>query len=138
RALARDVGELLGVGGLAAELRRSEVGEWDVRQSNVVRPDEARASDIRPMLDLVPAAQRCEVDRTGAIELSHGRRAFGVVSASADPALPLAAVFDGALLAMVDVDLASPLASVPPEGSVVLKPRTVFVRPEELALGVHA
>jgi len=136
RALARDVGELLGVGGLAMALRRSEVGEWNVSQAGVVRPDAARPGDVRPMLDLLPAAQRCAIDPVAAFELAHGRRAIGVVSPEADPALPLAAVFNDELVAMVDVDLESPLASVPPEGSVVLKPRTVFVRPEELTAEV--
>lgn len=51
RALARDLGELVGTGGYACALRRMEVGSWDLAAA--IRPEDATADDIRPMEDLV-------------------------------------------------------------------------------------
>ena len=86
RALARDLGTALGVGGHLTALRRTASGVFDVaeavrvpgRRSADVDLDEARLVVSAAMLDLAAAARRCfDVREVGAEEatlLGHGRR----------------------------------------------------------------
>jgi tRNA pseudouridine55 synthase len=70
RALARDLGESLGVGGHLTRLRRTRVGPFGL--------DEASAlADAPPVLSLTEAVRRCfpvlEVDEQQADHAAHGR-----------------------------------------------------------------
>jgi tRNA pseudouridine55 synthase len=51
RALARDVGEMLGTGAHVTALRRTEVGAWDITAA--VALDDVTAEHIRPPIDLL-------------------------------------------------------------------------------------
>lgn len=99
RALARDLGAELGVGGHLAALRRTAAGQYTLE---VARP----LADLEQRLDLVPlgkaveaAFPRRDVDADEARRVSHGGR---LPSAGAGPG-PVG-VFgpDGALLALVE------------------------------------
>ena len=73
RAIARDLGESLGVGGHLTSLRRTAVGPWSVE--GAVSPE-----DITPEVVRDPADTVCQVlpsvtvDESTALELSHGRK----------------------------------------------------------------
>lgn len=125
RALARDLGAALGVGGHLTALRRTRSGPFDEheavhvpgRHAPEVDLDAARAVVAATMLDLAAAARRCfavrEVTADDATLLGHGRRL--------DPwgtgAQPVAALDpSGRLVALVqDVEgRARPVLVVPP------------------------
>lgn len=126
RALARDLGETLGVGGHLTALRRTRSGPFEQQEAFEVPGrrvgDEvldAARSAVRPhLLDLAAAARRCfevrDVDAATATLLGHGRRlpawdlAPEQVVAAVDP--------DGVLVALVgDVEgRARPVLVVPP------------------------
>ena len=75
RAIARDVGEALGVGGHLTALRRTAVGEFTLVEAATLVDLERRAPDVLG-LDLAAAARRClphrEVSAEEARALSHG------------------------------------------------------------------
>ena len=93
RALARDIGAALGVGGHLTALRRTRVGAFDVA-SAFQDPAEATLIDLaQAAASLVGAV---EVSRQEAVDLGHGKRIakqFATVSA---------AVCEGRLIAIVD------------------------------------
>ncbi len=105
RALARDLGVALGVGGHLVALRRTRVGPftladatWDAAPVAPAAP--AAAPPVPPaLLDLAALARRCfacvEVDAAAAREVGYGRP-LGV----AVPADPTAVLHDGRLLAL--------------------------------------
>lgn len=92
RALARDLGQSLGVGGHLTALRRTRVGPFDVA-------DAASMDDLDGASTLTPAAaasavlQRLDVSADDARDLRHGKRLAG-----------RAAQLDGSLAAAVDPD----------------------------------
>jgi tRNA pseudouridine55 synthase len=125
RALARDLGDALGVGGHLTALRRTRSGPFTADEAVGVIPRDAddetvaaaRAAATVAMLDPAAAAARCfevrEVDAETATLLGHGRRlpAWGTGDG------PVAAVgADGRLVALVaDVEgRARPVLVVPP------------------------
>jgi tRNA pseudouridine55 synthase len=75
RAIARDVGEALGVGGHLTALRRTAVGEFTLVEAATLVDLERRAPDVLS-LDLAAAARRClphrEASADEARALSHG------------------------------------------------------------------
>ena len=96
RALARDIGNLLGVGGLLTALRRTRIGNWNVDQAlglevingspNLISMTEA-ASSVLPVV---------EIDAKAAQDLVNGKRIqLGIYQTSA-------AVSDGRLVAVVE------------------------------------
>jgi tRNA pseudouridine55 synthase len=107
RALARDLGDLLGVGGHLTALRRTRVGRFDLTQAHSL--DELAAASEREGRDgipLLPVAQAArtqlpvhEVSAEEAVRLGHGQRirsGFDRVGAVAaiDPTGRLIAVLD--------------------------------------------
>jgi tRNA pseudouridine55 synthase len=100
RAIARDLGEDLGVGGHLRMLRRTRVGPFSVSEAIAV---DAIATES--LLGMGDAARRCfttwTVDEAGAAAVRHGRRI-----AWSGPDAPTVAVLDGtgALLALARDD----------------------------------
>lgn len=107
RALARDLGAALNVGGHLTALRRTEVGPYRLHQASSL---EELAKDFR-MLGIDEAARALfpvrELNDSEALDLSHGRR----ISASAATSVPSGdqigrpvAAFapDGALIALLE------------------------------------
>jgi tRNA pseudouridine55 synthase len=73
RALARDVGEALGVGGHLTALRRTRVGGFDVGEAVTL---DALERDFRAMTlgtAVTRAFPRRDVDAAGAADVAHGR-----------------------------------------------------------------
>jgi len=100
RALARDLGRHLGVGGHLTALRRTRIGRFDVAEA-------VAADDIAPVALQAPAdaAARAlpvlHVDARQATDLRHGKRLTGLAAALPGPRT--AAVDpDGALVGVVE------------------------------------
>ena len=75
RALARDLGRALGVGGHLGALRRTRVGPFDLRTARTLERLEEEPSVSIGLGDAVSAAfPRHDVDLPSAVALSHGRR----------------------------------------------------------------
>jgi tRNA pseudouridine55 synthase len=99
RALARDVGAALGVGGHLTALRRTRVGAFDLTGAHTLA--ELEADFIMTPLDEVAAAafSRRDVDAEQAIALSHGGR----LAASDRGTEPVAAFApDGTFVALLE------------------------------------
>ena len=97
RALARDLGAALGVGGHLTALRRTQVGPYDISSSATL---EQLAEELR-LLDLDDAARALfpnrELDAAEADAVSHGRRV--AATGAADPVAAFAP--DGRLTALL-------------------------------------
>jgi len=101
RALARDLGTALGVGGHLTALRRTRVGPFDIAESTRLQ-DIASADDALAPADvarrLFPSV---DVDAVDAIALGHGKR---IPLPAAPLGGPIAAIGpDGALVALLTV-----------------------------------
>lgn len=115
RALARDMGAALGVGGHLTTLRRTRVGPFDVADAASL-DDDLSARVVAPAAiaeRLFPVWTLSEQD---AIDLGHGKR----VAAGVADAAPIAAVDPrGTLIGLVEVvgGMARVLTNFPQEGS---------------------
>src|SRR5665213_7244 len=99
RALARDVGTALGVGGHLAALRRTRVGAFDLSAARTL-PELETAFTLTP-LDVVAASAfaRRDLDAEQALAVSHGAK----LSASGIEGEPVAAFGpDGAMVALLE------------------------------------
>lgn len=98
RALARDLGNALGVGGHLTALRRTQVGPYSIEAAATL---EELAVELQ-MLELDDAARALfparELNDAEAADLSHGRR----ISAGQDPAPVAAFAPDGTLVALLE------------------------------------
>jgi len=105
RALARDLGNDLGIGGHLTKLRRTRIGEFQVQDAFDFQ--EKTEPQIIP---LVEAAQEAlpvlEVSLQDVIDLRHGKRITG------DVEVPTAAVCSGELIAVLESAGASSLKSL--------------------------
>lgn len=112
RALARDLGTDLGVGGHLTYLRRTRVGEFEV-----VNAFDFTAGAELNVIPIAEAAQgslpSLEISRQEVIDLRHGKRIAG------DVAQPTAALCEGELIAVLE-----------PAGSGILKSLVVFSQGE--------
>jgi len=103
RALARDLGATLGVGGHLTALRRARVGRFDLGDAHPLAALESCAPEQLPVIPLADAAAAFAtrpVDADEARALAYGQR---IPSASPGRADPVAAIGpDGALVAMLD------------------------------------
>jgi tRNA pseudouridine55 synthase len=109
RALARDLGALLGTGGHLTALRRTRVGPYDLGMARTIEQLEAEL-EILPMRDAVAAAfPRREVNAEDARKVMHGGR---LPAAGLGPGPIGVFAPDGTLLALVEEQgrLAKPLA----------------------------
>jgi len=105
RALARDLGAALGVGGHLTALRRTRVGRFELADTHSLDELVAAAERDEP-LPVIPmgdaAAAQFPVRRISAAEatdLRHGKR---LTAAAAHPELSAALTGDGELVAMLD------------------------------------
>jgi tRNA pseudouridine55 synthase len=74
RALARDLGAALAVGGHLTALRRTRVGPFDLRQARTLPELESEPGQSLTLAEAVAAAfPRRDVDDAAAIALAHGR-----------------------------------------------------------------
>lgn len=99
RALARDLGEALGVGGHLIALRRTRVGPFDVSDASLVDGDLAGAvmTARDAAAELFPVVELSDQQAT---DLGHGKR----VPLSIEDGAPLAAVAPGGrLIGLIDV-----------------------------------
>jgi tRNA pseudouridine55 synthase len=105
RSIARDIGELLGVGGHLAALRRTRIGAHHVANaipaSRMDDPDMVREAWLTPLAALAHLP-RVDVGPDEALALSHGRRI--PVSGAAPVGVPLAVVYQGELLAIGELE----------------------------------
>jgi len=101
RALARDLGEELGVGGHLTALRRTRIGAYSVEQSQSL---EGLIPDNLNVLDISEAAKQQfhvrELNNQDVIDLRHGKR----LKANGEAPLPFAGMdAEGNLVAMLTV-----------------------------------
>jgi tRNA pseudouridine55 synthase len=109
RAIARDLGESLGVGGHLTVLRRTAVGPFDLAAAHTLEA----LGETFELLDIAEVARRCfptrHLDAQGARDVGHGRR-LGVDLGEPGPV----AVFDpdGSFLALYEQrgEVAAPVA----------------------------
>ncbi len=104
RALARDMGEALGVGGHLTTLRRTRVGPYDLATARTL-DQLADRLEVLPLAAAAAAAfpgRRLSADE--ARVLSHGGRLPGTAQAGAQPPIGPVAAFgpDGTLIALVE------------------------------------
>lgn len=118
RALARDIGGVLGVGGHLTSLRRTAIGPFGIADASTMQ--ELEAATELPMLGITEVADRLfvrlDLDETGAADVRTGRRLVGLDLSTLPTGKPIA-VFapDGTFLALYE------------RGSSVLRPVAVFV-----------
>jgi tRNA pseudouridine55 synthase len=99
RALARDLGDALGVGGHLTALRRTRIGPFDV--SDAVEIESlAGAKTLAPADAATAIMQPLEVSEDDARDLRHGKR-LGNQAARLDGALAAAIAPDGLLVGIV-------------------------------------
>jgi tRNA pseudouridine55 synthase len=94
RALARDLGERLGVGAHLTGLRRESIGA--LRVEDAVRLAEVDPSAVRPARAVLGHLPAVELDEPGRVAVSHGR----AVPADADAQGDVALVHEGELVAV--------------------------------------
>jgi len=99
RALARDLGEALGVGGHLTALRRTQVGPYSIGQARTLEQLAAEL-DVLPLDDagraLFPVRELSEAE---AADVSHGRK----IGPNDEPDVPVAAFApDGTLVALLE------------------------------------
>ena len=103
RALARDLGERLGVGGHLTALRRTEVGPFDVRDATSM--DDLVAGTPGPLLSPTSVAERLfpvlALTDEQTLDLGHGKRVQ--VDPGVDARLAAAVAPDGRLVGLVEV-----------------------------------
>ena len=103
RAIARDLGQRLGVGGHLTALRRTAVGPFEVDAA--VSPEDLSAPHLLSLADV--ASQVLPVvslNHAQTVELGHGKQVFLDRPAGADPEAPVACVSpDGELVAICRV-----------------------------------
>ncbi|KDA05839.1 tRNA pseudouridine synthase B [Microbacterium sp. CH12i] len=100
RALARDLGSALGVGGHLTALRRTRIGPFDVADA-VGLEDLVDATTLTPAAAAAQILQPLEVSADEARDLRHGKRLAGSAS-RLDGALGAAIDPDGELIGVVE------------------------------------
>lgn len=107
RAIARDVGELLGVGGHVVTLRRTGSGDFDVSEAHELDA----VSDAGPhakewLMTMRDAALRSlpsiAIGQQSAEDVRHGRRITWPLSAPHDPVQPTALIDDDSLVGIAE------------------------------------
>jgi tRNA pseudouridine55 synthase len=95
RSIARDLGEMLGVGGLVQTLRRTRVGPFTAEQGiGLDVSAEVVRSRLRPMAEAVTELPRVELTEEESRRFRHGQ----VIATTAMPSDTAAVFFDGELI----------------------------------------
>jgi tRNA pseudouridine55 synthase len=104
RALARDLGAVLGCGGHLTALRRTRVGGFHVSDAHPLAELEARQGEPMPVVPLAAAARAAfpvrELDVEEARRIGHGQRVLSEHPGRAEPVAALGP--DGTLVAVLD------------------------------------
>jgi tRNA pseudouridine55 synthase len=98
RALARDLGAALGVGGHLTALRRTHVGQYTVAQAQAMETLSRETLKITPLAEAALANfERVELNEQDVIDLRHGKRISGKIGSEL-----AAAVNQDQLIAMIE------------------------------------
>ena len=122
RALARDLGEAVGCSAHCEELRRLEVGEWQLEAAP--DPSDVEPFHLRDPLELVAELPRVQLDEVGVADVAAGRR---LSIGDLDPSI--------GTVALVAPDQTLAAIGEPTSDGTLLQPRTVLVDPP--AVGVR-
>lgn len=102
RALARDLGAALGVGGHLTALRRTRIGRFDVAEAGELEGFDVAASRLSPADAARRALPVVAIDADAARDLRHGKRIDAPAVSDAHPAAgPMAAVGPGGVLVAI-------------------------------------
>jgi tRNA pseudouridine55 synthase len=116
RALARDLGAALGVGGHLTALRRTRIGPFRIEDAATLEQVDATADLISPADAATRLLPRLDLSAEQAIDLGHGKRI--TVERDATRTGPVAAIApDGRLVGLVEYrgDQAKSLLNFPPD-----------------------
>lgn len=119
RALARDLGEVLGVGGHLTVLRRTKVGPFDVSRASAL-DDDLNNRLIAPATVARELFECVELDEQQSLDLSHGKR----VALDAQSMGPIAVVNpEGRLIGLAEVveGRTNILSNFPPDAEAVVQ-----------------
>jgi tRNA pseudouridine55 synthase len=111
RSLAHDLGESMRCGAYLSALRRTNVGDWDVKNAHT--PGQAMWADVIPLKEVLKPFGGVELDDAAMAELKFGRSIAGNVVSDG----PIIAWYQGLPVAMLEVDT---------KRSGMMKPRKVF------------
>jgi tRNA pseudouridine55 synthase len=123
RALARDLGNALGVGGHLTELRRTRVGPFSVRDAVVIDELDVPARLIPPAAAAGEIFETLHLSHEEAVDLGHGKRI--PAPAEAPAGRPLAAVApDGRLVGLIEFagPVGRSVVNFPPDDPVPASP----------------
>lgn len=99
RALARDLGEALGVGGHLTTLRRTRVGSYSIDDAKQLSELNRDNLEVKSMIDSVEGAfEALELSEQQVIDIRHGKR----ISASVSSEDRIAATHRGELIAILE------------------------------------
>ncbi len=110
RSLAHDLGQSMSCGGYLAALRRTKVGEWDVKDA--VAPDQAKWTDVLPLKDVLKGFPSLRLSAAEWEHVKNGRAIPGTV-----PAEPYIAWFEDLPVAIMERN---------PKAEATIKPRKVL------------
>ncbi|TFD08863.1 tRNA pseudouridine(55) synthase TruB [Cryobacterium sp. TMT1-2-2] len=116
RALARDLGRSLGVGGHLTALRRTRIGPFRIEKAATLEQVDVAAQLISPADAATRLLPRLTLTREQAVDLGHGKRI--TVEPDATRTGPVAAIApDGRLVGLVEYrgDQAKSLLNFPPD-----------------------
>jgi tRNA pseudouridine55 synthase len=122
RALARDLGAALGVGGHLTSLRRTRIGRYSLANAKPLADLSADNLEIMPMVEAARAQFSVrDLSDQDVVDLRHGKRIeLGGVAVGLDPEQPIAAITAGGeligMLTQVGSQLRSLVIFVSPEG----------------------
>jgi tRNA pseudouridine55 synthase len=85
RALARDLGDAVGLPAHCQALRRTRVGPFEV--ADAISPEAVSAAELLPTAALVPHLIQCRIDAQSALDLQYGRIVARHVDADGPAAL---------------------------------------------------
>ncbi|TFD23654.1 tRNA pseudouridine(55) synthase TruB [Cryobacterium sp. TMS1-13-1] len=123
RALARDLGVALGVGGHLTVLRRTRIGPFRIENAATLEQVDVVANLISPADAATRLLARLDLSAEQAIDLSHGKRI--TVEKDATRTGPVAAIApDGRLVGLVEYrgDQAKSLLNFPPDLPTATEP----------------
>ncbi len=96
RSLAHDLGESMRCGAYLSALRRTRVGNWDIKDA--VKPDAAQWTDVLPLKDILKDFTGREITDAEWGEMQHGRP----ISGTMDPEKPFVAWHGGLPVALLE------------------------------------